>query len=60
MTLRFLSRNDIAAYLGVSVSTVKGWKKFPAPDVVVGRNQGWAQATVDAWADRHATRYSHR
>lgn len=50
MTLRFMSRGEIAEYLGVSLATVKGYANFPPPDVIVGRNQGWAKETIDAWA----------
>jgi predicted DNA-binding transcriptional regulator AlpA len=49
MTIRFMSRSDIAEYLGVSLGTVKGYVNFPEPDVVVGRNQGWAKDTIDRW-----------
>lgn len=44
-----MSRGEIADYLGVSLGTVKGYKSFPPPDVIVGRNQGWARETIDAW-----------
>lgn len=47
-----MSRREIAAYLGVSLSTVKQYVDFPPPDVIVGRNQGWARETVEAWAER--------
>jgi predicted DNA-binding transcriptional regulator AlpA len=49
MTVKYLSRPQIAAYLGVSLTTVKQYKTFPPPDVLVGRNQGWKQTTIDAW-----------
>ena len=58
MTLRFLSRGDIAAHLGVALSTVKGYRSFPPPDVIVGRNQGWARETVDNWAAGRQKRLS--
>jgi predicted DNA-binding transcriptional regulator AlpA len=44
-----MSRGEIAEYLDVSLSTVKQYKNFPAPDVVIGRNQGWAKDTIDDW-----------
>jgi predicted DNA-binding transcriptional regulator AlpA len=50
VVLHFMSRGEIAEYLGVSLATVKGYVDFPAPDVTVGRNQGWAKETVDRWA----------
>lgn len=49
MPLIYLSRPQIADYLGVSLSTVKQYREFPPPDVLVGRNQGWKRATIDAW-----------
>ncbi len=49
MTLRFLSRGEIADHLGVTLGTVKQYANFPEPDVIVGRNQGWAVETVDRW-----------
>lgn len=49
MTLRFLSRGEIAEHLGVTLGTVKQYANFPEPDVIVGRNQGWAVETVDRW-----------
>lgn len=51
MTLRFLSRGEIAERLGVTLGTVKQYSTFPEPDVIVGRNQGWAPETVDRWAE---------
>lgn len=44
-----MSRGEIAQYLGVSLATVKQYRDFPEPDVIVGRNQGWTQETIDAW-----------
>lgn len=49
VVLHFMSRGEIAEYLGVSLATVKGYVDFPEPDVTVGRNQGWAKETVDRW-----------
>jgi predicted DNA-binding transcriptional regulator AlpA len=49
MTLRFMSRGEIAEYLGVTLATVKQYVDFPEPDVLVGRNQGWSRDTIDAW-----------
>lgn len=51
MPLRFMSRGEIADYLGLDISTVKRWTNFPPPDVTVGRVQGWARDTVDAWCE---------
>lgn len=48
MTLRFMSRGEIAVYMSVSLGRVKQLK-LPEPDVLVGRNQGWAKETIDGW-----------
>lgn len=55
MTLRFMSRGEIADYLGVTLSAVKQYVDFPEPDVIVGRNQGWSRDTIDAWREQHPT-----
>lgn len=47
-----MSRGEIAEYLGVSLATVKQYRDFPEPDVIVGRNQGWTRDTIDAWVER--------
>lgn len=51
VTIRFMSRQEIADYLGVTLSTVKGYK-LPPPDATIGRNQGWLRDTIDAWRNR--------
>jgi predicted transcriptional regulator len=48
MTIRLMSRTEIAEYLGVGLATVKQYKHMPEPDVVIGRNQGWSRETIDA------------
>lgn len=48
--IRFMSRGEIADYLGVTLATVKQYKTFPPPDAMIGRNQGWTKETVDEWA----------
>ena len=48
LTRRYMSRTDIAKYLGVSRDTAKEYR-LPPPDVVVGDRHGWARETVDAW-----------
>ena len=52
MTTHFLSRNDIADRLGVSVTSIKkGYGQLPPPDVTVGQKptQGWSPQTIDTW-----------
>lgn len=43
---------DVAAYLGVKVSTVANYRKreqMPAPDMTLGRTHVWRPARVVAW-----------
>jgi predicted DNA-binding transcriptional regulator AlpA len=56
MSIRCMSRQEIADYLGVSLATVKGYVDFPPPDVQIGRNKGWTRETVDEWYDRQVRR----
>lgn len=56
MTLRFMTRAEIADLLGVSLSTVKQLRNFPQPDVMIGRTQGWARETIEAWAEQRRPR----
>ena len=48
MTIRLMSRSEIADYLGVGLATVKQYRQMPPPDVIIGRNQGWSRETIDA------------
>ena len=48
----YLSKGEIAEYLGISLNTVKTYTKrpsFPEPDARVGRNFGWLRETIDEW-----------
>lgn len=50
--LHYLSRGEVAEYLGVTLSTIKGYDRrgyLPEPDARVGRNYGWLRETIDAW-----------
>ncbi|WP_322544473.1 XRE family transcriptional regulator [Rhodococcoides fascians] len=52
MTIRYLSRGEIAELLGISLDTLKGYDKrqlLPEPDALVGRNQGWLETTIVEW-----------
>ncbi|MEU5949898.1 helix-turn-helix domain-containing protein [Micromonospora sp. NPDC047465] len=44
--------SDVAAYLGVQVSTVTNYRKrgqMPAPDMTVGRTHMWRPARIRSW-----------
>jgi predicted DNA-binding transcriptional regulator AlpA len=56
MVIRFMSRGEIAEYLGVSLATAKQYVDFPPPDAIIGRNQGWTRETIDQWVAKRAKR----
>lgn len=44
--------SDVAAYLGVQVTTVTNYRKraqMPAPDATVGRTHMWRPSRIVAW-----------
>jgi predicted DNA-binding transcriptional regulator AlpA len=48
--------SDVAAYLGVQVATVSGYRnrgQMPEPDMTLGRTQAWKPASIIEW---HASR----
>ncbi|WP_222870083.1 hypothetical protein [Actinomadura decatromicini] len=60
--LRYLTRDDIGAWFGVSGDAVRKWQEryadgetyrpFPAPDVILGGTPGWSphrEAEIYAW-----------
>ncbi|EJZ15786.1 hypothetical protein MFORT_02714 [Mycolicibacterium fortuitum subsp. fortuitum DSM 46621 = ATCC 6841 = JCM 6387] len=49
MTLRYLSRAEVAERIGVAPSTLSRYK-LPEPDAMVGTVRGWLPETVDAWS----------
>lgn len=52
---QFLSVNQVAELLGVSVNSVKGYRAkglLPEPDAKVGNAFGWRQKTIEAWNER--------
>jgi excisionase family DNA binding protein len=49
----YMTTSDIAAYLGVKLSTVTAYVargQFPPADAVVGSTKLWRRATVQSWA----------
>jgi predicted DNA-binding transcriptional regulator AlpA len=48
-TVRYLSRPEVAARIGVKTDTLNRYK-LPAPDAQIGARQiGWLPETIDAW-----------
>ena len=50
--IKYLSRNEIAARIGLAVGTVTAYDArgyLPAPDARVGRTYGWLPETIDEW-----------
>jgi predicted DNA-binding transcriptional regulator AlpA len=48
--------SDVAAYLGVQVATVSGYRnrgQMPEPDMTLGRTPAWRPASIIEW---HASR----
>lgn len=55
-TVEWWITSDVAAYLGVGVSTVSGYRRrgqMPAPDMTVGRTHLWRPKRIIDW---HASR----
>lgn len=48
-TVRYLSRPEVAARIGVAPDTLNRYK-LPEPDAQIGvRQVGWLPETIDAW-----------
>ncbi|MEU2002086.1 helix-turn-helix transcriptional regulator [Rhodococcus sp. NPDC019627] len=48
----YLSRGEVAEYLGISLNTIKGYDRrgyLPPPDARIGRSFGWLRETIDEW-----------
>ncbi|WP_454561902.1 XRE family transcriptional regulator [Mycobacterium haemophilum] len=48
MTIRYLSRTEVAARIGVQPPTLSRYK-LPEPDAVIGTARGWLPKTIDKW-----------
>jgi predicted DNA-binding transcriptional regulator AlpA len=46
---RFMSRTEVAKYIGLSDVTSMSRYKLPPPDAVVGTHRGWLKSTIDEW-----------
>jgi len=49
LVLRFLSRTEVAKYLGMRGYHSLSGVELPAPDALIGDCKGWTPATIDAW-----------
>lgn len=59
MTATWLSKMDVASYLGLTTRTIDRWRKeawrnFPHPRYVAGRPR-WNIKDVDAWMEKQPT-----
>lgn len=54
---RLVSRDEVAAYLGVSVGTMNRWAytRTGPPYKIVGRHARYRWSDVDAWLDSQQT-----
>lgn len=52
----YLSMADMATYLGVTISTVRAWRKrgLLPPAYKFGRLVRWSRATIDQWVAARA------
>lgn len=56
MTVRYLSRPEIAARIGVQTDTLNRYR-LPEPDAQIGpRLQGWLPETIGTWNDARPSR----
>lgn len=46
---RYMSRAEVATYLGLASVRSLSRLKLPAPDVIVGTHSGWHTATIEQW-----------
>lgn len=53
--LKFLSRAEVAARLGVKTDSINGYD-LPDPDALIGKHKGWLPETIDAFKLRRPGR----
>lgn len=52
MTVQYLGPAEVAARVGLAPATVRAYARdgmMPEPDVRIGPNAGWSEATIDQW-----------
>ncbi|MDO4241406.1 MAG: XRE family transcriptional regulator [Microbacteriaceae bacterium] len=59
MTQKFMSRAEVAEYIGVQPGTLDRYK-LPEPDAIIGRARGWLTGTIDKWNDERPGRGNWR
>lgn len=47
---RYMSKADIAEYIGVAGVKSLTRAKLPPPDAIIGQHPGWLPSTVQRWA----------
>lgn len=60
MTSNWISKSELATYIGVTPRTIDRWKKanyIPAPRYLAGRPR-WNVKEIDAWVSKQPTRAS--
>lgn len=48
MTVKYLSRSEVAAVVGVKPDTLNRYR-LPEPDALIGTTRGWLPETIEAW-----------
>ena len=52
MTVQYLGPAEVAARVGLAPATIRDYAakgRMPEPDVRIGPNAGWTEASIDAW-----------
>jgi len=46
---RYMSRTEVAEYLGLASVNSLSRIKLPTPDAIIGNHRGWLKTTIDRW-----------
>lgn len=46
---RYMSRTEVAEYLGLKSQRSLSKMKLPPPDALIGSHRGWLKSTIDQW-----------